>query len=117
MTYVTEHKSEVWRFLKHLGPWVAGFWAILISIIAGAIASGWVDLPVRAQTVAAIEKTVKLNTKNLSLLTAKQQELVTENALNSQQLTNIEKKVGGVDDKLDKILGYLLRSASPAPPY
>jgi len=133
MTYVSEHKAGIWWLIKHAGPYVAGFWAIIV----GLIATNWLDLPARSQALSAVERTVTLNAEKLSLIEqgipprsqtlnavedtvnsnaaklaaieTEQRSLIVDRAVQINQLENIEEKVDGFDNKLDKLLEYLIR--------
>ncbi|NOX51250.1 MAG: hypothetical protein GXP16_12065 [Gammaproteobacteria bacterium] len=98
--------SELLRVVRPWLPWLLG---VIVAAIGAAISAGWIQVPVKAQTVAAIEKMVKLNTEKLSLIETEQRSLIVDRAVRSEQLENIEEKVNGFDDKLDTIMRYVIQ--------
>jgi len=103
-TYMREHRFEVWRFLKHIGP----YFAIAGTIIGALVAAGWLDLPARSQNVKRLATQVSSAKKELSLVGKATGQLTLDIAVQTQKIEAIDDKVESVDGKLDLILEQLI---------
>jgi hypothetical protein len=111
--YLAEHKTEVWRLIKHAGPYIAAFWAVLGTLVA----SGWLDTPARSQDIERVQE--KLNSQSTAIaeqsdaIEAQSRSLQTvrENDIRqTEQLNGIDRKLDGVQQQLGIVLERLLNA-------
>jgi len=111
--YLAEHKTEVWRLVKHAGPYACAFWAV----IAWFVAVGWLDTPAKSQEIKDVntkidaqsgkiaEQSVAIEAQSRSLQTVRENDI-----RQTEQLNGIDRKLDGVQQQLGLVLERLLNA-------
>lgn len=109
--FLDEHKTELSRMVKHLGPYLVAFW----GVIGALVAQGWLDTPARSQTVAAVEekanaanKKADLNSAQIVVINKTLHEIEVNSGKTSESLKSMEREQQRQTQALEKIVDHLL---------
>lgn len=100
--YINEHRIEVWRFVKHQGPYV-------MAIVGVLITAGWLNLPARSADVEKNSVRITTNEEAIKNIGETLQNLDRRDAQQTTQLDAIGEQLDRTNDSLDLITRHLLR--------
>lgn len=104
LQYIDEHKVEVARFVKHIVPWLT----IIASVLAVLVSGGWLDTPAKSKNVHVIAERVEINANRIRDIEEILRGVSVDSAVTAQKLLSIEKQIGSIDSKLEKILQRII---------
>lgn len=110
--YVHDHRLYLINFVKYIGPWVVAIFAALGWLVG----SGYLDVPARSSIVERIIVDVGKNKENIGNLQNLTRGMFVNNAVTTQELKSIDRRLGAsdsrlksIDSKLDRIINQMLQ--------
>ena len=110
--YIVEHRDTVWKFCKHIVPYITVILGALVFLTNG----GWLDAPARSSIVNGIIVDVGVIKNHIHSLQEAIKKTSVNNAVTAQKLLSIDQRMGSadtrlksIDSKLDRIIERMIQ--------